>query len=202
MQHGWNGTTACECLQRRKLSENYEHCIKHSLWARQGLHVNCLYNNLVTCARNSAVQWLLRTSGRRETERDREKKQHPPLAHPPLLGTNPVRWRGMRVAVSPPAYRDLTHRISVFVFSRTSRMFWVYRFRKTQGVVNVSGGAHVLLRRWDGGESVQGSLSIRGPKPRPPPPLRLELTERFISSHPSLIEDRPTVPHSKDLQPQ
>lgn len=106
MQHGWNETTACECLQRCKHSQNYKHCIKYSLWARQGLLVNCLYNNLVTCARNLAVQRLLRTSGRRKREkkeRKREWKQHPFLA-PTLLSTNPVLWRGRE----SPCHRRLT----------------------------------------------------------------------------------------------
>lgn len=85
MQHGWNGTTACECLQHRKLSENYEHCIKHSLWVRQGLQVNCLYNNLVTCTRNSAVQRLLRTSGKRERERPTERIKNSILFSPPPI---------------------------------------------------------------------------------------------------------------------
>lgn len=147
MQHGWNETTACECLQRRKLSENYEHRIKHSLWARQGLLVNCLYNNLVTCARNSAVQRLLRTSGRRKRERvekrekERLKTASFPRPHSSQHQSRPLAWP--RVAVSPPAYTDLTRRISVFAFSRTWRMFRVYRFRKTQEVLNVSRGAHV-----------------------------------------------------------
>lgn len=182
MQHGWNGTTACECLQRRKLSENYEHCIKHSLWARQGLHVNCLYNNLVTCARNSAVQWLLRTSGRRDGERQRarERKQHPPLAHPPLLGTNPVSWRGSE----SPCHRRLTEirhtefpcSFSLehqgcfgFIVSGKHRESWMFQ----EGPMFYRGGG-TADSSWLNDSSV--------------------LT--------SLIEDRPTVPHSKDLRPQ
>lgn len=146
---------------------NYEHCIKHSLWVLKGRHVNCLYNNLVTSTKTPQCNSSSKPLGGKIKCAAWQQGCGPVLL--PLLLQQGAFWPEYKPLVTCGLERIKNMKFHVY-FSQTSKMFWIYHFRKHKSckcfrdACFIEKVLRVLYCRWNSGEQdrelEQGSVSM------------------------------------------